>query len=54
MIDANQKFDLVFTCKPKFRTTKTKVMILVHGGGWTSGDKSNMDYYQGVITTRFS
>src|SRR5690606_1820350 len=25
------------------RTTDTKTLILVHGGGWTSGDKSEMN-----------
>lgn len=37
--DPDQKFDLYL---PANRTTNTKIMILVHGGGWTSGDKSNM------------
>lgn len=28
---------------PENRTNSTKTMILIHGGGWTSGDKSDMD-----------
>ena len=37
--DANQKFDIYF---PANRTTTTKVMILIHGGGWSAGDKTDM------------
>ncbi|WP_248722796.1 alpha/beta hydrolase [Seonamhaeicola sp. ML3] len=39
--DAKQNFDLYL---PANRNSNTKTMILVHGGGWTSGDKSSMDY----------
>ncbi|MBC3758872.1 alpha/beta hydrolase [Hyunsoonleella sp. SJ7] len=35
-----QKFDLYL---PANRNTGTKTMILIHGGGWTSGDKSDMN-----------
>lgn len=38
-----QTYDLYL---PEGRTSqKTKVLILVHGGGWTEGDKSDMDGY---------
>ncbi len=38
-----QKYDLYL---PKDRSaTKTKVIILVHGGGWTGGDKADMDSF---------
>lgn len=37
--DNHQKFDLYL---PANRNLDTKTIILVHGGGWTSGDKSNM------------
>lgn len=37
--DNNQKFDLFL---PANRTNITKVLILVHGGGWSGGDKSDM------------
>lgn len=37
-----QKYDLYL---PAGRDRdKTKVILLVHGGGWTDGDKSDMDY----------
>lgn len=37
--DPLQKFDLYL---PKDRATdKTKVIVFIHGGGWTSGDKEN-------------
>ncbi len=38
--DSDQVFDLYL---PANRTINTKVMILVHGGGWTSGDKVDMN-----------
>ncbi len=35
-----QKYDIYL---PKYRSTKkTKVIIFIHGGGWTKGDKSNI------------
>lgn len=39
-IDSKQKIDIYL---PANRTTNTKTLILVHGGGWTSGDKSEMN-----------
>jgi acetyl esterase/lipase len=39
-IDSNQVYDIYL---PDNRNKNTKVMILVHGGGWTSGDKSSMN-----------
>ncbi|WOD43777.1 alpha/beta hydrolase [Hwangdonia lutea] len=38
--DADQKFDLYL---PANRTANTKVMVLVHGGGWSAGDKADMN-----------
>ncbi|WP_203258283.1 alpha/beta hydrolase [Hyunsoonleella ulvae] len=35
-----QKFDLYL---PASRNSNTKTVILVHGGGWTSGSKADMD-----------
>lgn len=44
--DAAQKMDIYL---PAGRTiAATKVLVLVHGGGWTAGDKSEFDPY---ITT---
>jgi len=38
-VDARQKMDIYL---PASRTTATtKVLILIHGGGWTSGDKAD-------------
>lgn len=34
---------------PGNRTQNTKVLILVHGGGWTSGDKKDMDGFKDII-----
>ncbi|RED49426.1 alpha/beta hydrolase [Seonamhaeicola aphaedonensis] len=44
--DVNQTFDLYL---PAGRTSSTKTIILVHGGGWTSGDKSSMSYIKDLI-----
>ena len=44
--DSDQKFDLYL---PANRTSETKVMILVHGGGWTSGDKADMNPFKDLI-----
>ena len=38
--DPNQVYDIYL---PENRNSLTKVMILIHGGGWTSGDKADMN-----------
>ena len=43
---ANQTFDLYL---PANRTLNTKVLILVHGGGWSSGDKIDMNPIKDLI-----
>ncbi|TWO32965.1 alpha/beta hydrolase [Seonamhaeicola sediminis] len=43
---ANQTIDLYL---PANRNSNTKTVILVHGGGWTSGDKSSMNYLKDLI-----
>ncbi|MGC1205196.1 MAG: alpha/beta hydrolase [Flavobacteriaceae bacterium] len=48
--DINQKFDLYL---PANRTATTKIMILVHGGGWASGDKSDMNPIKNLIRQDF-
>jgi acetyl esterase/lipase len=44
--DTNQTFDLYL---PANRTSTTKTLILVHGGGWSSGDKVDMDPIKDLI-----
>ncbi|MFK7749616.1 MAG: alpha/beta hydrolase [Kordia sp.] len=44
--DADQTYDLYL---PQNRTLNTKVIILVHGGGWTSGDKADMNNFVELI-----
>lgn len=44
--DSDQVFDIYL---PANRNLDTKVMILVHGGGWTSGDKSDMNPIKDLI-----
>lgn len=48
--DASQNFDIYL---PAGRSsTTTRVMIVVHGGAWTSGDKSEMDAYVPLIKAK--
>lgn len=44
--NSNQTFDLYL---PEGRTSNTKTVILIHGGGWASGDKSSMDYLKDLL-----
>ncbi|WP_225036238.1 alpha/beta hydrolase [Winogradskyella sp. SM1960] len=44
--DSDQVFDLYL---PANRTMDTKTIILVHGGGWTSGDKADMNEIKDFI-----
>ncbi|WP_298420644.1 alpha/beta hydrolase [uncultured Kordia sp.] len=46
--DSDQVYDIYL---PQNRTLATKVMILVHGGGWTSGDKSEMSTFIELMQT---
>lgn len=41
-----QIFDIYL---PENRTASTKVIILVHGGGWTEGDKTDMNIIKDLI-----
>ena len=41
-----QKFDIYL---PANRSSKTKTMILVHGGGWSAGDKAEMNDFKDII-----
>ncbi|WP_026812664.1 alpha/beta hydrolase [Arenibacter certesii] len=43
---SHQKYDIYL---PKNRTKDTKVLILIHGGGWNAGDKSEMDAFKDFI-----
>ena len=42
----HQKYDIYL---PKNRTSETKVLILVHGGGWNAGEKSEMNAFKDFI-----
>lgn len=43
---SDQKFDLYL---PANRNSNTKILVLVHGGGWTSGDKAEMNGFKDFI-----
>ncbi len=45
--NSQQVFDLYLPANRNESSTKT--LILVHGGGWTEGDKANMDYAVNII-----
>lgn len=44
--DNSQVYDIYL---PENRDENTKVLILVHGGGWTSGDKVDMNPYKDLV-----
>jgi len=44
--DSDQAYDLYL---PAERTEGTKILILVHGGGWTSGDKTDMTGFKDFL-----
>lgn len=48
--DADQKFDIYL---PANRTSDTKIMILVHGGGWSAGDKADMIGFKDFVRDQF-
>ena len=45
--DENQVFDIYL---PENRTTSTKILILIHGGSWISGDKLDMNSIKAFIS----
>ena len=47
--DSDQVFDLYL---PYNRTSATKTIILVHGGGWTAGDKADMNDIVEIIQSQ--
>jgi len=49
--DARQTFDVYL---PANRTAATKTVILVHGGGWTSGSKADMDAIKTLLNRELS
>ena len=48
--DNKQTFDIYL---PANRTSDTKIMILVHGGGWSAGDKSEMNDIKNLMRQDF-
>lgn len=49
-VDPMQTFDLYLPANRSLSTTK--ILILVHGGGWTSGDKKDMNGFVQLIQNR--
>lgn len=48
--DNQQKMDVYL---PKNRNASTKVFVLIHGGGWTAGDKSDYSYLFNNLKTYY-
>ncbi|RSK40299.1 alpha/beta hydrolase [Mangrovimonas spongiae] len=48
--DSEQTFDIFL---PADRNFNTKTLLLVHGGGWSSGDKSDMNAFRDYLRTHF-
>lgn len=48
--NSSQVFDLYL---PENRTSATKVMFLVHGGSWVSGDKNDMEDIKNAMRTNY-
>ena len=48
--NAQQKMDVYLPAGRN--TTSTKVMIMIHGGGWNTGDKSDFDQYVDSLKKR--
>lgn len=48
--DPKQKMDIYL---PAGRTAATKVIVLIHGGAWEAGDKSEMNYYKNLLRTKW-
>ena len=50
--DAKQKMDIYLP--PNRSTSKTKVFVLIHGGGWSGGDRVDFNSYVPKIQQNFS
>lgn len=50
--DASQKMDVYLPANRS--TSTTKVIILIHGGGWSSGDKADFTTYVDTLKKRLS
>lgn len=48
--DTDQIFDIYL---PANRSLNTEVMILVHGGGWSAGDKNDMNELKNFVQNEF-
>jgi acetyl esterase/lipase len=48
--DSYQKYDLYL---PANRNSSTKTLILIHGGSWIGGDKTDMNVFGQILKTNF-
>jgi len=48
--ETNQKMDIYLPAK---RNKSTKVIVLIHGGGWTSGSKGDMGTFVNLFRTKW-
>jgi acetyl esterase/lipase len=47
--DARQKLDIALAAN---RNSSTPLVILIHGGGWTRGDKRDLSNFLGIFTSK--
>lgn len=48
--DPKQKMDIYL---PAGRNASTRVIVLIHGGGWEGGDKADMNYYKNILRQKW-
>ncbi|MFT3682920.1 MAG: alpha/beta hydrolase [Ferruginibacter sp.] len=49
-MDARQKMDIYL---PAGRSADTKVIFLIHGGGWQTGDKNELNSYMSLVRNKW-
>jgi acetyl esterase/lipase len=45
-----QKMDIYL---PAGRSNATKLIVMIHGGGWSTGDKSSLNYYKNLLRAKW-
>lgn len=48
--DAKQRMDIYL---PAGRNARTRVIVLIHGGGWQAGDKSEYTYFKNYLAAKW-
>lgn len=48
--NASQKMDIYL---PANRSKRTRVVLMLHGGGWQAGDKAEFNYYKNLLRAKW-